>query len=89
MLDSIPIELFHEWIAYNCIDPIGEDRKDWRSALVACTIANSMRTKRGRRLRISQFMPKFGPRPRQTWQQQKAIFKAFASVHNRQFERDK
>lgn len=57
----MPLPLFQEWLAYNELDPIGSGRGDWRAAMVACTISNAMRGKRGRRAKVRDFMPKFGP----------------------------
>lgn len=45
-----------EWIAFNAISPIGDDRADLRSGIVASVIANCHRTK-GQPFKPVDFMP--------------------------------
>lgn len=48
-------------MAFNELEPFGEERADLRMAILAAVIANASRTKRGsRRYRPKDFMPKFG-----------------------------
>lgn len=83
MLDDMPLEVFHEWIAYNECSPIGEWRADHRAAMVACTMANVMRGKKGRRARMKDFMPQFGPKVgrRQSPAEMKANIMMFAAQY--------
>ena len=73
---------FSEWIAFSNIEPFGEERADLRSAIIASTIANANRSGRQRPFKVTDFMPKFGKKKEQSWQEQKAIFKSFAAAHN-------
>jgi hypothetical protein len=50
---------FAEWIAYDRMDPIGQDRADLRAALVSATVARSIG---GGKAEINDFMLKFEPR---------------------------
>jgi hypothetical protein len=45
-----------EWIAFNAISPIGDERADLRSGIVASVMANCHRTK-GQPFRPVDFMP--------------------------------
>ena len=73
---------FAEWIAYSTLEPFGEERADLRSAIVACLIANTNRGKNQRPYKETDFMPKFGRKKQQTWQEMKARFNTFAALHN-------
>jgi hypothetical protein len=53
---------FRDWLAFNLISPIGDDRGDYRAALVATVSANQYSKKPHR---ISDFLPKWF-RPRAT-----------------------
>lgn len=46
-----------EFMAYDDIEPFGEQRADLRSAIVAATVANSQRTRRSRSAKPVEFMP--------------------------------
>jgi len=46
-------------MAFASIEPIGDRRADLRAALIACTIANSVRTSKQRPLTIKDFMLDF------------------------------
>jgi len=43
-----------EWQAYATIDPFGEERADFRAAIVACTVASAMG---GKKCKPTDFMP--------------------------------
>lgn len=64
-----------DWMAYESLegplDPLW--RGDYQAAVVATTVANAMRGKRGRKARIEDFLPEWGGREPQTWQEQLAI----------------
>jgi hypothetical protein len=57
-----------EWMAYEQIDPFGEWRADWRAAMLASVMANIWRGKNTKATTPDDFMPEFGPRKEQTWQ---------------------
>ena len=48
---------FAEWIAYDRIDPFGEERADLRAAIIAATVANAFRGKNGKTFMPVDFMP--------------------------------
>ena len=61
-------------MAYERIEPFGEDRGDLRAGIVASTIANAHRSKGKRAFKPSEFMPEFGKECEpQTWQEMKEI----------------
>jgi hypothetical protein len=55
-------------MAYDKLEPFGEERADLRSAIVARTIAEIHRDKdkRGEPFRLDEFMPEFGEENRQS-----------------------
>ncbi len=63
---------FHEWVAYYQIEPWGEERADWRSAMVAFTMA-SLWAGKGRRPKFGDFLPTFH-KPKQSNDDINAIF---------------
>lgn len=73
---------FSEWIAFNDIEPFGEERDDLRSAIVAATIANIFRGK-GPAHKVADFMPKFhkerseAQSPEYIW----AVLSTLAQIH--------
>lgn len=46
-----------EWTAYARIEPIGDDRDDYRSGIIASTLANINRVKNGKFYTPQDFMP--------------------------------
>jgi hypothetical protein len=65
MLEGMSARSLNEWAAYAGLEPWGEDRADLRAGIVAATIANVHRRK-GRAYSAKDFMPRFGPRRRQS-----------------------
>lgn len=61
---------FGEWIAYDGIDPGDPSRSDLRAALIACTVANTVKAK-GRPYEIKQFLLRFDLPGRKTMQEVK------------------
>ena len=72
---------YAEWIAFDRLYPIGLDRADWHAAMIASVLANAFRGK-GRRFRVQDFLPEFGPRPQKTPEQIGAVLMQFAKMHN-------
>ena len=66
--------------------PIGPDRGDIQAAIVASTVANANRGKKGRKLTPADFIPKWDRGRQQSWQEQlakvKAINRAMGGVDN-------
>ena len=44
---EITSEQFAEWVAYARLEPWGPLREDWRSGMLAATVANAMAGRRG------------------------------------------
>lgn len=61
MLSEISSHTLSEWMAYARLEPWGEDRADLRAGIIASTMANSMRGKKGKPFKPQDFMPKFEP----------------------------
>lgn len=61
MLAEMTSTQFAEWMAYAQLEPWGEDRADLRAGIVAATMANSMRGKKGKPFKPADFMPRFEP----------------------------
>lgn len=61
MLGRMTSRQVAEWMAYNQIEPFGEERADLRAGIVASTIANVNRGK-GQPMKPADFMPKFDRR---------------------------
>ena len=63
MIEAMPADLLHLWVAYSETDPIGSWRADWRAALVSATLYNVNRAKRtDKQVQPTDLMPKFEPR---------------------------
>ena len=61
MLAEMTSAQFAEWMAYAQLEPWGEERADLRAGIIASTMANSMRSKKGKPFKPQDFMPKFEP----------------------------
>ena len=66
---------FAYWMAYNTLDPIGNDRADYHAALVAHTVASANSKKK---LKFNDFVLKFGEEKKITDPAQ--ILKYFKSI---------
>jgi len=78
-----------EWMAYENIEPFGDNRGDLRAGIIASTIANANRNPKRRRRAFSaeDFMPKFGRPREQTWQEGLAIVETMAAEYGWQDNR--
>jgi hypothetical protein len=79
---------FTEWQAEFRLDPFGEERDDYRMAIMTCTFANIHGRKKGKRAFTPQdFMPKFGNDTladrRQSAAEIEATLLGFTVAHNR------
>ncbi len=63
---------FVYWIAYNNLDPFGNDREDLRMGILASSAVN-VHLKNGR-TRPSDFIPEFGKPRVKDWREVKAWF---------------
>ncbi len=95
MLASIPLPLFLEWMDYYDVEPFGEERADLRSAIVAQVVASSIPTKSKKRFKVKDFMPSFEKKSKhssggkQTAEQMKSTFLAFAEAQNKMVAQNK
>ncbi len=48
---------FQEWMSFYRMEPFGEDRADLRAGIIAATIVNVQRGKKGRPVKPTDFMP--------------------------------
>lgn len=76
MLREITWPQFLEWLAYDAVDPFGEERMDARTAQISQTLINLNRRKHQEPYKLSEIMLPFGdyeppPPPKQSWQQMK------------------
>lgn len=55
--------------------PLGGERSDTQTAILAATVVNSQRDKKQPRAKVSDFVPVWDKPPAQTWQEQLAIVK--------------
>lgn len=71
------------WMAFDKLDPFGDERADLRSGLLGSTLAN-LQIASGPKLQPSHFMPFSGSgrRKRQSTRLQIAICRQIAAVHN-------
>jgi hypothetical protein len=70
-----------EMIAFDRLEPIGDERADRRSAIIAALIANANRDRAVRPTPFTEddFMAVQRPREQQPWQAMKQAAKAFAA----------
>jgi len=61
MLAEMTSAQFAEWMAYAQLEPWGEERADLRAGIIASTMANSMRSKKGKPFKPQDFMARFEP----------------------------
>jgi len=71
---------FAEWMAYNSIEPFGDERADLRAALISCTMANLWSKKRHK---LKDFLFNFKPKTIQTAQEIKSMLKAYCQGFNK------
>ena len=53
-----------EWMAYDSVEPFGEDRADLRAGIIASQIVNVHLSKGQRATVPADFMPDFDPKPK-------------------------
>lgn len=80
LADTVTAWQLMRWAEYGQVEPWGETRADLRSAIVASTMANTVRGKNQRPFRPADFMPNFEPRPAQSAAHIKAVFAAYAQA---------
>jgi len=92
MLVRISSRELSEWAVYYDLEPFGEERADLRAGTVAATMANTSRRKGRRPYKPADFMPRFGPREDQGWEEQLSLVErlnaAFGGVDMRSADGD-
>lgn len=69
MLASVSSAELTEWMAYEQVTgPLGPARDDLLMSVLAATVANTARGKKGRRSKPSDFLPKWDRGRRMDWQ---------------------
>lgn len=77
----MPSHKFAEWLAYERLEPFGEERADLRAAIIASSIVNVFAAK-GRTVKLKDFMIDWDAEPeaemtdQQVFEKMKAAFKA-------------
>lgn len=71
---------FVEWLAYSRLEPFGEERDDLRAAMIACTVANSMRSRK-RAYKVDDFMFDFDKPPQSKQNVANVFLNAMQSIH--------
>ncbi len=78
---------FAEWMAYDQLEPMGEQRADLRMGIMAATLANVNRGRGQRAFKPADFMPQFEERqptsPDVMWERAVAI----TTQHNKRFKK--
>jgi hypothetical protein len=60
--EEIDEDEFRNWMAYNKLSPISDERGDYQAALVSSVIVNSNRQTNSRRYNVDDFMPRWEPK---------------------------
>lgn len=84
MLREMSIRQFRDWVRYAELDPFDEQRMDYRIASVVAAVVNSQRSRKQRKMKLSEALLRFGDasdkrnQRKQTWQEQLMIAKMYA-----------
>ena len=63
---------FSEWLALYAMEPFGDSRADFRSALICKVLADIATPQGKKRPKIADFMPDFEGKPKQTYEEMMA-----------------
>tara|TARA_R110002012_G_scaffold120651_1_gene270059 strand:+ start:14061 stop:14312 length:252 start_codon:yes stop_codon:yes gene_type:complete len=74
--ERVSADEFTYWMVYDKLDPIGNDRAAYQSALIAHTVASTHSKKK---LKLENFLLKFGDEPKALTDPKK-IFKYFQGL---------
>jgi hypothetical protein len=88
-IEDMPASRLVEYMAMYQIAPWGEDRADLRAGYIAATQYNVNRQRGQRALKVSDFLPDFAPKKRQTAAEMEALFGMYAAGHNARIEAKK
>lgn len=59
LADAMDVEEFLTWAAYAQVEPFGEERQDWRNAMLLAMQANMNRPKGAPPIPPARFLPRF------------------------------
>jgi hypothetical protein len=88
-IEEMPSSRLVEYMAMYQVSPWGEDRADLRAGYIAATQYNVTRQRGQRALKVSDFLPDFAPKKRQTAAEMEALFGMYAAGHNARQEAKK
>ena len=79
MAEQIPSTVFNEWMAFFSLEPFGNETENWRTGVVASTIANVNRNPKRKPdpYKPKDFMPK--RRKRMSGDEIKAVMRGIAN----------
>ena len=80
---SMDAREFAEWLAYDKMDPIGDERQEYMLAQIPYIFALVNAGKKGRKIKLSDFLPKHGPKRRASNKDLAGKFRAFAGMFNK------
>lgn len=84
MLARISSREIAEWRAYEQeFGPLGRDRDDWNTALLAHTIASAFGGKEAKKLKLQDFVLDWGSKRKQTPAEQLELLKGLAAKQNK------
>jgi len=96
MLRRLPAETFFEWLVFVDLEPFEEEKSDYRHGHLIATLANAHRNTKRRPtpyslqdgiLRFGDMMEVHATKPRQNWQDMKAISMAMTARSREEAER--
>jgi hypothetical protein len=79
LLNTISYNDLAEWVAYFTTYPFSEEREDYRNAKLIYYIVSGYCDVKKKGITLEKFMPKFGMKKKQTWQEQ---FQAVETLNN-------
>jgi len=81
------VQEFFEWVAFYQLEPWGEVRADYRSAIVSTILANSNRAKNTPPFKPLDFMPFVHKKEKMSQQDIKSTLTVFANMVNKKYKK--
>lgn len=82
----MPAAEFYEWMTFSQMEPIGDQRGDFNSAMIVATLANIHRDPHSQPRSAAEFMPDWDQRPKvveqQSVEEQMKIFEFIRITQN-------
>lgn len=70
-----------EWMAFYTLEPFDEFRRDWRAAIIACTVANAHRGKKTRPYKVKDFLYNKPAKRAKSIEEQVALAQEITSIY--------